>query len=83
MELKEEKSFTDEYIKFIPGYLEVPIALVLKEGAKERNLVINLLEKLKNFKIELDSRIRIAKIYNKEFQNHKYVKTQKCFSLYC
>ena len=46
-ELKEEKSFTDKYIKFIPGYLEVPIALVLKEGAKERNLVINLLEMLK------------------------------------
>ena len=40
-----------------------------------------LLEKLKNFKIELDSRIRIAKIYNKEFQNHKYVKTQKISNL--
>tara|TARA_B100000131_G_scaffold70215_1_gene66486 strand:- start:9657 stop:10937 length:1281 start_codon:yes stop_codon:yes gene_type:complete len=51
-ELKEEKSFTDKYIKFIPGYLEVPIALVSKEGAKERNLVINLLEKLKKEGIE-------------------------------
>ena len=51
-ELKEEKSSTDQYIKFIDGYLEIPTGLVLKGGAKERNLAINFLENVKEEGIE-------------------------------
>ena len=51
-ELKEEKSFTDKYIKFTSGYSEIPIALVWKGGVKERNLVINFLERVKEEGIE-------------------------------
>ena len=36
-----------------------------------------LLEKLKKFKLEQNSRIKVAKIYNEAFKNSKYIKTQK------
>ncbi len=51
-ELKEKKSSTDQYIKFIDGYIEIPIGLFSKGGAKERNLAINFLEKVKEEGIE-------------------------------
>ena len=36
-----------------------------------------LLEKLKKFKIEQNSRIKVARIYNDAFKDYKYIKTQK------